>query len=705
MNPTSPLPPGVAAQTVLQQGLAHHHLNQLGEARACYERVLAQVPDHFDAHYLLATALMQEGDVRGALRRFDSAVALRDNHPLAHGNRGALFFALGRYAEAMQAYDRAIELKPDYAAAFYRRGVTLEKLGDEEGALRNHMRALELLPSLQEAAQARDVLLRKLKRVLPDCAAQSAGLSSLARKDVGFDRQDNQNFANAFLRDLKQMSRLQTASAVAGAPWEALQAAGDAHAKLQQFSLAADAYSRALTMAPRSTPLPGLLLESLRSGALWDRLPPVAARIERDLADGIASVSPLTWQLQSDDPAAQLRCSQLAAANAMADHVSTPGAPTARTGRGPIRVAYLSADFVQHPVMRVLAEVFALHDRVNFELHAVAYGDQQDDGMSERLRGQFDHYHDVRDSSDEQIARHLRELGIDIAVDLMGYTRGARLGILARRPAPVSVNFLGYPGTLGLDFIDYIVGDASLIPADHERFYTEHVVRLPGCYLPVDRQRPVALAPPRAALNLPDDAFVFCAFSHPRKISPEVFACWMNLLEQVPHAVLWLVEDSNEASERLRAHARTRGIDPKRIVFAERVRFDQYLARYTRADLFLDTMPYNALATLSDALWAGLPAVTSTGSTYVGRGATSILRAAGLSELAVNSLADYQALALDLARSPARLAALKHHLKAERDRCILNDTPRYTRALEQVYRQMTERSRAGLMPAGFNVET
>ena len=704
MNPSAPPLPATPVQTLFQQGLAHHHLNRLVEARVCYEGVLAQAPDHFDAHYLLATALMQQGDALGALRMFDAAITLRDNHPLAHGNRGALLFALGRYAQASQAYARAIELKPDYAAAFYRRGVTLERLGDDEAALRDHVRALELLPSLQEAAQARDALLAKHGTALPRSVTQpSAPSSSLTRQDAGFSRQDNRHFASAFLRDVQQLSRLQTVANADNAQWQALQATGDACAKLQQFSLAAAAYEQALSIAPRDTPLPCLLLESLRSAALWDRLPPVVARIERDLDDGIASVSPLTWQLQSDDPAAQLRCSTLAAGASTRRASPLTTAPAVRGG-GRIRVAYLSADFAQHPVMRVLAEVFGLHDRVDFEIHAFAYGDRQDDGMSERLRAQFDHYHDVRDWSDEQIARHAQALEIDIAVDLMGYTRGGRTGILALRPAPVAVNFIGYPGTLGLDFIDYIIGDATLIPAAHERFYTEHVVRLPECYLPVDRQRPIALAPPRAALNLPDDAFVFCAFSHPRKISPDVFACWMNLLAQIEHSVLWLVQDSDEAAERLRAHARDQGIDPQRLVFAERARFDQYLARYTRADLFLDTLPYNALATLSDALWAGLPAITCTGSTYVGRGATSILRAAGLAELAVESLADYEALALDLARSPARLDALKAKLKAERELCPLNDTPRYTRALEQAYRRMVERSRAGLAPTGFDVE-
>lgn len=701
MPPESPPADGprLPDELLLNQGLAQLHLGQLPQARASLERLLSQNPAHFDAHYLLATVLGQQGEMEAALRAFDQALALRDNHPLAHGNRAALLLHLGRHAEALQAYDRAIALKPDFAAAFFRRGLVLQALGQAEAALQSHARALQLLPTMDEARQAWLALKAQLGDLAPDEPASPASVeSSLARTDVGFSERDNQRAAAHYLSKVQSVAQ----PAADGSGWQALVERASALGRLQQHAEAARLYQQALAIAPDAPMLPGLLLGALRSCMVWDQLPGLQARIERDLAAGIGSVEPITWLLQSDDPASHRQCSRLFGERLLGAEAAVPAPPP--TTAGPrIRVAYLSADYVQHPVMHVLAEVFELHDRDRFELWAYSYGRPEGDGMRERLRAGFDAFHDVHARTDAEIARHLREHQIDIAVDLMGYTEGTRLGIFRHRPAPVAVNLIGYPGTLGLDDFDYIVGDATLMPPGSERFYSEQLVRVPGCYLPVDRRRPVALAPPRQALGLPEGGFVFCAFSHPRKISPDVFAVWMRLLRQLPGSVLWLVEDSEATSQRLRGHAERAGVEGERLVFAGRARFDQYLARYTRADLFLDTLPYNALATISDALWAGLPAITCTGQGYVARGATSILRAAGLPELVTTSLADYEALALRLARAPDELAALKARVLAARTDSVLTDTPAYTRSLERAYGQMVARSRAGLPPAAFDV--
>ena len=691
--------PRLPDELLLNQGLAQLHLGQLPQARASLERLLSQNPAHFDAHYLLATVLGQQGEMEAALRAFDQALALRDNHPLAHGNRAALLLHLGRHAEALQAYDQAIALKPDFAAAHFRRGVVLQALGQSEGALQSHARALQLQPALDEARQAWLALKAQLGDQAPQAPESPADPT---QAEAGFDARDNQRAAAKYLSQVESLTTPADAGASAEATWQALAERGQALARLQQPAEAAQLFERALAIAPEGTMLPGLLLGALRSSMGWDRLTALQARIEHDLATGIGSVEPITWLLQSDDPASHRQCSRLFGERLLGAAAAVPLLPP--TAAGPrIRVAYLSADFAQHAVMTALAEVFELHDRSRFDIHAYAYGKPEGTGMRDRLRAGFERYHEVHALSDAEIARHLREQQIDIAVDLMGYTEGTRLGIFRHRPAPVAVNLIGYPGTLGLDGFDYIVGDATLMPPGSERFYSEQLVRLPGCYLPVDRRRPIALAPPRQALGLPEGGFVFCAFSHPRKISPDVFAVWMRLLRQLPGSVLWLVEDSEATSQRLRGHAERAGVEGERLVFAGRARFDQYLARYTRADLFLDTLPYNALATISDALWAGLPAITCTGQGYVARGATSILRAAGLPELVTTSLADYEALALRLARSPDELAALKERVLAAKTASVLTDTPAYARSLERAYGQMVARSRAGLPPAAFDV--
>ncbi|AKU67877.1 hypothetical protein ADJ79_00050 [Ottowia sp. oral taxon 894] len=635
----------------------------------------------------------------------EQAAQVQADHAILQNNLGNILLALGRLEQAVAAFDRAVALKPDYAAAFHRRGVAREGLGRLEEALNDHARALALLPTLEPAAQAHAALQAQLGLGRTETVAPAA--SSLMRKDVGASAEDNQKAAAQLLQSVQQ---LQAGQALPGAAASAQDAASAAQAHLLQaqaledlqcFEQAAGEFEKALALLPDEEDLPGMVLQDLRQAAAWARLPEWQARIEAAMQQGRAAVSPLTWQAQSGDAASNRLCSSLAARRYLPAPAPLPAKKALSPGR--IRIAYLSADYVQHAVMRVLAEVFELHDRSRFEIYAYAYGERQSGGMNERLRHAFEHYVDASAMSDEQAARHIHAQGIDIAVDLMGYTRGERLGILARRPAPIAVNYIGYPGTLCLPFIDYIVGDATLMPPELAPHYSEAIVRLPHCYLPTDRQRPIALPPPRQALGLPPDAFVFCAFSGNYKISPDIFAIWLRLLAAVPGSVLWLVKGSEDASANLRAQAQQAGIDPARLVFAERTRFDQYLARYTLADLFLDTLPYNALATASDALWAGLPVLTCTGQTYVGRGATSIVRAAGLPELATSTLAEYEALALRLATRPAELAALRLRLQQNRAACPLHDTPAYTRHLEAAYTRMAQRWQSGQPPQSFDV--
>ena len=656
---------------LFKQGLAHQHLGQLEQALGWLEQ----------------------------------AAQVQADHAILQNNLGNILLALGRLEQAVAAFDRAVALKPDYAAAFHRRGVAREGLGRLEEALNDHARALALLPTLEPAAQAHAALQAQLGLGRTEAVAPAA--SSLMRKDVGASAEDNQKAAAQLLQSVQQ---LQAGRALPGAAASAQDAASAAQAHLLQaqaledlqcFGQAAGEFEKALALLPDEEDLPGMVLQDLRQAAAWARLPEWQARIEAAMQQGRAAVSPLTWQAQSGDAASNRLCSSLAARRYLPAPAPLPAKKALSPGR--IRIAYLSADYVQHAVMRVLAEVFELHDRSRFEIYAYAYGERQSGGMNERLRHAFEHYVDASAMSDEQAARHIHAQGIDIAVDLMGYTRGERLGILARRPAPIAVNYIGYPGTLCLPFIDYIVGDATLMPPELAPHYSEAIVRLPHCYLPTDRQRPIALPPPRQALGLPPDAFVFCAFSGNYKISPDIFAIWLRLLAAVPGSVLWLVKGSEDASANLRAQAQQAGIDPARLVFAERTRFDQYLARYTLADLFLDTLPYNALATASDALWAGLPVLTCTGQTYVGRGATSIVRAAGLPELATSTLAEYEALALRLATRPAELAALRLRLQQNRAACPLHDTPAYTRHLEAAYTRMAQRWQSGQPPQSFDV--
>lgn len=371
-----------------------------------------------------------------------------------------------------------------------------------------------------------------------------------------------------------------------------------------------------------------------------------------------------------------------------------------------IRIAYLSADFHLHATAHLMAELFERHDRERFEVSAWSFGPETGDAMRDRLRRAFEHFNDVRDVSDEGVASRLRAAEIDIAVDLKGYSKGCRPAIFARRVAPVQVNYLVYPGTTGAEYMDYIIGDAEVIPEEHEAYFSEQVVRLPDSYQVNDTKRVIAEhVPSRAAAGLPESGFVFCCFNNSYKITPEVFDVWMRLLQQVEGSVLWLLQDNTVASRNLKLEASARGVDPKRLVFAPRRPPPDHLARHRLADLFLDTLPCNAHTTASDALWAGLPVLTCRGHFFVGRVAASLMRAIGLPELIVDDLAGYEAVALRLAQRPGELAALKSRLAKNRMTHPLFDIDRYRLHLESAYATMMEHHRQGMPRQGFLVTT
>jgi predicted O-linked N-acetylglucosamine transferase (SPINDLY family) len=371
-----------------------------------------------------------------------------------------------------------------------------------------------------------------------------------------------------------------------------------------------------------------------------------------------------------------------------------------------IRVAYLSADFHDHPVAHLLIGIFEGHDRKQFEIIGVSLrAEPQPSAMTERTCRAFDQMLDAADWSDRSVARRLRDMEVDIAVDLTGLTRGGRLGILAERPAPVQVNFLGYAGTYGTDYIDYVIADEVVIPREQSRYFCERIVRLPHSFIPNDDRQIVACeVPNRREAGLPERGFVYCAFSNAYKLNPVTFDVWMRLLRETAGSVLWLRVGGADAVGNLRREAAARGVDPDRLIFAPRVAdLSAHLARYRLADLFLDTTPYGAHATARDALWAGLPVLTCAGNAFPGRVAASLLTALGLGELITTSLSDYAALALDLYHHPDRLDACRRRLNAQRAGGVLFDTRLYRTHLERAYRVMSERLLRGESPTDLDV--
>jgi protein O-GlcNAc transferase len=418
-------------------------------------------------------------------------------------------------------------------------------------------------------------------------------------------------------------------------------------------------------------------------------------------------VSPFSVMTSTTSPWDQLACARV-----WAEHLSPMSrAPLASYEPRPhgkrgdrLKLGYLSSDFHHHATAMLIVDLLEQHDKTKFELFGYSLGVDDGSAMRQRLIDAFETFRDFRDCSDTDAARLIRDDEIDILLDLKGFTQNARLKILASRPAPVQVNYLGFPGTMGVPFIDYIIADATVAPIAHEAHFSEKIVRLPHCYQPNDRKRPLpAGRSSRAEYNLPSDAFVFCCFNNSYKITPAIFDIWMRLLDSKAGSVLWLLDANRQAATNLRREAELRGIAADRLVFAPFVSAEDHLARYALADLFLDTFPVNAHTTASEALWVGVPLVTCSGETFASRVAGSLLHAIGLPETIADSLPAYEVLARDLAHDPGRLERLREALEGNRLKQPLFDTPRYARNFEKALLQMQRRRDLAQAPEAFSL--
>ena len=473
---------------------------------------------------------------------------------------------------------------------------------------------------------------------------------------------------------------------------------------MRRVEEACASYGRALALDPGQKFLKGVHLHAQMLICDWSSFDSERAELDRAVREGALASLPFHLLPCSSDPQIQLICAK----SFMQDKIKETFVPLWRGERyshGRIRLAYLSSDFTDHAVSQLAAGLFERHDRSRFETIAISSGQAKPGPMRVRLEAAFERFVDAAELGDPEIARLVRELEVDIAVDLNGVTDGARPGVFARRPAPVQVNYLGYAGTMGGSHWDYILADRFVIPEDSRHAYAEQVVELPDCFMVNDDRRQIAdRVPSRAQAGLPEHGFVFCCFNNAYKITPDVFDVWMRLLRHVEGSVLWLSTVHAAAAANLRREAQARGVAADRLVFAPRVaRNEDHLARIRLADLFVDTLYYNAHVTAADALWAGVPVLTCPGATFASRVAGSLLGAVGLPELITTSLSDYETLALRLARDAALLSSLRQKLARNRATFPLFDTARFARHIEAAYVTMWERSRRGEPPSGFAV--
>ena len=736
------VPPPTAAPSapyaLMAQALDHFIAGRLERARDLYLQALAGAPEDPVCLHHLGIIAHQQGLGRDADRFIARAVAAKPDYADAHANHGAVLRTLGRPQEAIAALQRALAIAPEMAQAHNNLGSVLEDEGRDAPALAAYRQACRLNGKYVDAFVNVANLLRKLERhaealavcndlVLqrPDAAAAHVALgrtlTSLQHMDEGLAAFDHAlrlqpdlvgahiGRGTLLLNSGRQPEAVDAfAAAVAADPANvpALFSLAIAHENADDVAEALVWYRKALALDPDLVPARAQVHHMRRYVCDWEGLEADEAELIARLWTTTDRIAPFVVVSLSSGHDLQLRMARLWTKNLRkiaSPYAHAPDRAPARATRR-LRIGYLSADFYSHATANLMAELFERHDRDRFDI--VAYSSSPDDGseMRARLLAAFDRFVDIRALSDREAADRIHADGIDILVELKGFTRGTRLEIVALKPAPIQVSFIGFPGTSGCDFMDYVLADPIVLPMSEQPHYCERIVQLPDCYQPNDTRRQItAMVPTRAACGLPDRGFVFCCFNNTYKITPRFFDLWMRLLAGVPGSVLWLFDANAAVKANLRAAAAARGIDPDRLVFAPRLTKPDHLARQRLADLFLDTLPYNAHTTASDALWTGLPVVTCLGSTFAGRVAASLLHAIGLPELVTDTLAAYEALALALARDPGRLAALRRTLAANRLTAPLFDTPRFARHVEAAFDRMWALFAAGEAPQPFAV--
>jgi protein O-GlcNAc transferase len=701
MPPPPQFEPNALAQ-LLADAVGSHSNGQLAAAEQSYRRILDAQPDHCEALHFLGILRFQQGRHGEALDLMAAALQSNPDYPEARYNYANALAQLDRYDEAIANYDRALALEPNYAEAHLNRGNTLFKLRRHEEALASFDRALAVNPGFSEAYDGRGSVLLELKRYREALANSER---ALAINPAAAGALNNRGNAFKFLKQNKEaLASYNQALAIAPNFVGALTNRAQVLSDMKRHDEALATYDRTLTLEPANVDASRGAANIALYFCDWDRTERIAAALPDQLARGGAYVFPFTVFGYWDDAAVQRRCAE----NYARERVPI-ALPPVRNGavfrHDKIRIAYLSADYRRHVMAYQLAELFEVHDRSRFEVIGVSFGADDNSDIRSRIVGAFDRFIDVRTMGDYEAAKLLSDLEVDIAVDLLGHTSDSRIGILAHRPAPIQVNYLGYPGTMGASFMDYVLADPVVLPFDQQPFYAEKIVHLPDCYQVNDSKRAMSdRVPTRRDAGLPESGFVFCCFNNSYKITRTMFDPWMRLLAKVDGSVFWLFAPHERAKRNLRQEATRRGVDPARLVFADELTVEDHLARQTLADLFMDTLPYNAHGTGSGALWPGLPVLTCRGKTLAGRVGASMLNAVGLPELVTDNLADYEALALRLATDAPLLRSIRDKLAQNRKTHPLFDTRRFCRHVEAAYTHMWDIWQRGEQPQSFAVE-
>jgi len=650
------------AEIIFEFALAYARANRLSEASIIFNCLLKLKKNDIRIPYNLGLIYSLQSKHQLALETYDLALKINPDDVEALINKGSTCNDIENYILALESLNKAIYINPNIPEAWSNKGIALNNLNLHSQSITAYLEATILNPQYYEAWLNKSAPLNALKRFSE--ALESCDIALSLKPDYA----------------------------------EAWSNKGVTLNELRRYDEAIAHYEKALSIKPNLDWVHGDLLHAKMKICSWSSLAEDYENISNKVLASESVATPFSLLALSDDPLLHRKSSEIFI-NSKYPFNPVLGPILKRPTSEKIRLGYFSADFHNHATGYLMAELFELHDKSRYELVGFSFGPITDDEMRKRLKESFNHFVEVGDKSDVEIAQLSRELNIDIAVDLKGFTQNSRTGIFSYRAAPIQVNYLGYPGTIGGDFIDYILADKTIIPESHQHFYSEKVVYLPGSYQVNDRKRIISDKMfSREELGLPENAFVFCSFNNNLKILPVTFLSWMRILKAVEGSVLWLFQENPWVVRNLKKEAKNFGVNPDRLVFAGRMPLSEHLARYRQANLFLDTLPYNAHTTASDALWAGLPVLSLMGSTFASRVAASLLNAMDLPELVTNTQQQYESLAIELAINPQKLSDIKLRLIKSLISAPLFNTPRFTKNLETAYQKIYEMYQAG-MPA------
>ncbi len=638
-------------------------------------------------------SLYSNGQMQEALDSVEALIKDYPNESLLYNVGGACYAGLGQLDAAVKSYERALDIKPDYAEAHNNLGVTLQGLSQLDEAVRSLEKALDIKPDYAEAHNNLGNALRDLGQL------DDAVKSYKQALDIKLDFADAHYNLGSVLKELGQLDdavkSLEKALDIKPDYAEAHYNLGRTLEGLGQLNKALESYDRAIALDPDINFIFGVLLHTKMHLCIWDDLANRLGELTNKINNGENTLNPFVALALIDDPEIQRKTAEI-----YANEKYPKSHILSKIERYPehtkIRIGYFSADFRDHPVSHLTAELYETHDRNRFEIHAFSFGSDTKDEMNLRIKAGVDHFHDVRTMSHKAVAMLARSVEIDIAVDLGGYTQNSRTGIFAMSAAPIQISWLGYSGTMGADYYDYLVADQTIIPEKNQKYYSEKIIYLPNYQVNDSKQSPSATVFTRQDLGLPETGFLFCCFNNTYKITPATFDGWGRILEQVDGSVLLIYADNETARMNLTKEIVLRGIEPSRLIFGERLSKPEYLARYRAADLFLDTLPYNAGTTASDALRMGLPVLTCMGSSFVSREAASVINAINLPELITTTQEQYESLAIELATDPEKLKIIKGKLVDNLSEAPLYDTPLFTQRLESAYLTMYDRYQNGL---------